>query len=103
MTPVRFRNWTCRVEQGRYSNGRTALQLVDAIDGEPIAKATINLPDEPCGPDECFIKSYAENGPQGGQPGMLEALEQAGVVQRTGEWVKSGFVQVPKCRIVGRA
>ena len=30
MSEVKFRNWTCRVEQGRYSNGRVALQLVDA-------------------------------------------------------------------------
>ena len=96
MSPVRFKNWTCRVQQARYGNGRTALQLVDAEDGSPIATATVNLADQPLGDGEVFIKDYAEN------TGMLASLERAGVVERTGEWVRSGFVEVPKCRLTGR-
>lgn len=93
---VQFRNWRCRVEEGRYANGRIALQLRDAEDGSSIATASVNLPDEPLGDGEVFVKSYSEN------EGMLQALESAGIVQRTGEWVTSGHVQVPKCRLVGR-
>jgi hypothetical protein len=94
MTEVKFKSWTCRVQRSKYGNGRTALQLVD--DEGPIATATVNLPDKPLGPNEVFIKDYSEN------TRMLAALEKAGIVERTGEWVKSGFVDVPKARLTGR-
>lgn len=96
MTEVQFKDWRCRVQKGRYTNGRTALQLVDADDGEPVATATVNLPEVELAPDEVLVKSYSEN------TGMLEALEEAGIVRPTGEWVESGFVRVQKCRLTGR-
>lgn len=99
---VKFRNWQCRVEQGRDPNGNTSLQLIDKQDGFPVATATMSVAGVKLEPDEVLIKTYSENAPQDGQPGMLETLEQAGIVKRTGEWVKSGFVEVPKCKIMGR-
>ena len=47
MTRVRFKQWDCIVRKREYGNGRPALELVDAEDGSPIAKATVNLPDVP--------------------------------------------------------
>jgi hypothetical protein len=93
MTRVRFKNWDCVIQKCEYGNGRPALQLVDASDGEPIATATVNLPDLPAGPNQVFIKDYSEN------EGMLKALTEAGVVKPTGETVRSGFVEVPVCEL----
>lgn len=95
LTEVQFRDWRCRVEHRRYGNGRTALQLVDAEDGSPIAKATVNLPDVEMAPDEVAIKSYAEN------EGLLEVLTDAGIVEPTSRVVVSGYVTVPVCRLKG--
>lgn len=94
MTRVRFRNWDCIVRKRRYDNGRPALQLIDAGDGSPIATATINLPDEPLGRNQVFIKDYSEN------EGMLAALVAAGVVEPTGQTVRSGYVEVPVCELL---
>jgi hypothetical protein len=94
MKQVRFRDWDWTVEKLHYGNGRVALQLIDAVDGEPIATATVNLPDIPAEPDEVFIRDFSEN------EGMLAALAQAGVVQPTGEIVRSGFIEVPRVKLL---
>jgi hypothetical protein len=91
---VRFKQWDCEVLQNRYNNGRTALFLVDEKSRESVAVATANLPDEPLAHDEVFIKDWSENA------GMLQALEQAGIVRGTGEYVGSGFVMVPKAKVI---
>jgi hypothetical protein len=87
--PIRFKQWDCVIEKSKYANGRTALILNDAHNGEQIAVATVNLPDVACGPNQVFIKDYSEN------EGMLAALEAAGVVKATGQTVNSGYVSVP--------
>lgn len=90
---VRFKDWDCELVKAQYGNGRTALQLIDAQDGEPVATATVNLPGEPLGSGEVFIKDYAEN------EGMVAALAEAGIVEPTDRVVVSGFVTVPVCRL----
>lgn len=92
---LKFRQWNCVLQTAQYGNGRTALQLVDAEDGEPVATATVNLPDETLGENEVFIKDYAEN------EGMLKTLQDAGIVEPTGKVVASGFVAIPVCRLTG--
>jgi len=96
MTLIPFKNWRCRIEESRYSNGRIALTLTDSEEGDPIATATINLPDEPLAEDEVCIKSHSEN------EGMLEALEQAGIVKATGRVAWTGRVAVPVCKLLRR-
>jgi hypothetical protein len=93
MTQVRFREWSCTIRKRQYANGRSALQLIDAEDGSPIARATVNLPDEPLGKNQVLIKDYAENA------GMLDALVAAGVVKPTGQTVRSGYVELPVCEL----
>src|SRR5438876_9771129 len=101
---LRFKGWTCRLVWGVYGNGRRALQLVAAHDqpaaedgdeiyaGEPIATATVNLPEAALADDETCIKDYAENA------GMLDALVAAGIVTPTGLSIESGYVRIPVCR-----
>lgn len=90
---VRFKQWDCELQRSRYGNGRTALVLIHAEDRDPVATVTVNLPDEPLGPNEVFVKDWSEN------EGMVEAMEQAGILKATGNAAHSGFVSAPRCVI----
>lgn len=94
MKPVRFLGVDCVVEKTRYANGRPALILKDARNGEDFAVATVNLPGVPAGPNQVFIKDYSEN------EGILAALEAAGVVKPTNVMASSGFVSMPICELL---
>ena len=97
---VQFKDWDCEVKKIKYTdNGRTALSLIAWADdpkegifkGEPIAMATVNIPECPLGVDEVIIKDYSEN------EGMLECLLKAGIIELTGVRVQTGFVECPVC------
>lgn len=89
---TQFANETVALHWGRYENGRLALNFLDAKTGEPIARGTVNLPDEPLAPDETFVPSHSENA------GMVEALTKLGLIEPTGRVVSSGFVEIDVCR-----
>jgi hypothetical protein len=91
---VRFGRWDCTLQESTYINGRKALLLLEAGTQDLVACATVNLPEQTLGPDEVFIKNWGEN------EGMLRALQDAGIVRATGETVRSGYVQVPKCEVL---
>ena len=57
-----------------YENGRRAIRLIHADDGDVVATATVNLPDKPLGDDEVLIKTWSEN------EGMLEFLTKNEIV-----------------------
>lgn len=92
--PIKFKNWTCFLELAYYNTkDRLAIQLISAEEnpkenvmlGEPIAKATINLPDVYLADNEIIIKSYSEN------EGVLESLQMAGLISQTIRQVQTGF------------
>ena len=96
---VKFKEWECILKFGEYSNGRTAIQLVSNDEyNEPIATATVNLPDQAVmqstGNKNVFIKNYSEN------EGMLNCLVDAGIVSTPIAIVTSGFVDVPLCKLL---
>ena len=72
-----FKQWNCRVIVSKYlKGGFPAIYLVDANNGEQIAKAPVNLIDygiEP-EPNHCYLKDYSEN------QGIVEILAGARVV-----------------------
>lgn len=76
-----------------YSNGRPAIQLI-CPNGDTMATATVNLPEVPIPDGHVFIKDWNEN------KGILDALVLAGIVERTGQTVPSGFVQAELCRLL---
>jgi len=73
----------------KYSNGRTAIQLINR--GAPYAIASVNLPYEDIKDNEIAIKDYSEN------QGMLLSLQKAGIVGKIIRYVESGFADVPIC------
>lgn len=90
---VQFKIWDCDVIIDHYTNGRPAIELADSRTGEPIARATVNMPQLDLKKDEVCIKDYSEN------EGMVRALEIAGLIQPPHAIVQTGYVQIPICRI----
>lgn len=72
---VRFKEWVCELQFGKYPNGRTAIELVDYKTYEPIATATVNVPEIVLAENEIIIKDYSEN------QGMFQALYNAEIVK----------------------
>ena len=92
---VKFKEWTCNLEFAKYSHDNsTAIQLVDAEDGSPIATATVCIPGTELAEDEVLIKDWSEN------QGMLDCLITAGVVKPTGEEVPTGYVAAHLCKLL---
>jgi hypothetical protein len=94
MKTVHFRQWDCVIEKLKYGNGRPAIILNDGRTGEQVAVATVNLPNVEAGRNEVFIKNYSEN------EGMLDALQAAGVVRETGDYVACDFAIIPRCELL---
>lgn len=92
---VRFRNFVCIPKWAHYSNGRKALTLSDAEDGEPVATASVNIPSCWIDHDEIIVKNYSEN------EGMLKALIDAKIVSEPVRYTASGFINnIPICKIL---
>lgn len=89
---VKFRDWECEVSVESYAdNGNTALQLYTEEDG-PIATATVNIGVK-LPKDLAYIKDYSEN------EGMLDALQEEGIVIGIFSYAPLGFVDVPLCKL----
>lgn len=94
---VRFLSWNCFLQYHNYTtDDSTAIRLVDAEDGSPVATATSCLAELGCvpAPDCCFIKDYAEN------LGMLATLVAAGIVEETGREYTDGNVSLQEVKIL---
>lgn len=91
---VTFLRENCRLLRGAYSDGNRTALMLQCENGEPMAKCTVNLPDDHLGADEVAVKSYSEN------EGMVEALMAAGVIEKPYRSIQSGHVQIPVCRLL---
>lgn len=77
--------------------GQTAILIVHPDTGDRLAIATVNL--EGLGaktlePNFVWLKGWSEN------EGIPEALENAGILKRTGEVFSTGFVQAELAEII---
>ena len=91
---VQFKQWNCKVNFAEYENGRTAILLTDNTTGEPIAKATVNIPEVEINQNAVIIKDCDENN------GMFRALHKAGIITLPYDSVESGFNQYPVCQLL---
>lgn len=94
MKTVKFAGYECRLELDRYQHGGIHIGLIDVEDGVPFCVATSYVPGTELADDEVIIKNYSEN------EGILDALIEAGIVEKTGRVVHSGFVTMPICRLL---
>ena len=90
-----FRGYTGTLKFSTYRSGQTRMDLIGFTEG-PIATCTVALVDQPPAEGCVWIKDYSEN------EGMLEMLEKAGVVQRTGRVTVSGYVTIPEAKLLIR-
>lgn len=92
---VRFKEWVCELQFGKYhGNHRTAIELVCHKTGEPIATATVNVPNISLKENEVIIKDYSEN------QGMFQALFNAGVVKLNRIDTQSEWVDFHICELL---
>ena len=85
------RSTVVSIKLDKYANGRTRINLIDAVDNEPYAVATTNLPDVLLLDNEVLVKDYSEN------EGVLDFLTTNNIVVPTDKWVTTGFVDVQVC------
>jgi hypothetical protein len=79
----------------KYRQGdRTALELVDHKTGEPVAMATVNIPEEPIEKDEVIIKNWSEN------EGILQALIKGGIISKPIRETKTGYATAYVCKLL---
>lgn len=92
---VTFMDEVCTVKVHEYATGgRKAIQLYIQKTGEPMATATVNMPDYPLSLDEVIIKDYSENA------GILDTLRASGIIGPVKQWVPVGFTTCPVCDIL---
>ena len=77
-----------------YPNGRIALQLIDAKEGDLFCTLTCNLPEVHLEDGEILIKNWSENGD------VAKAAFATGLFGDTGLSVRTGFVEAPIWRIL---
>jgi hypothetical protein len=81
--------YNVQIEFTKYSNGRPAIELIEAETGEPILTATVNIPDVDLKGREIVIKNYSEN------EGVLGFLLQHSIVGPVKREIGIGFVSCP--------
>lgn len=92
---MKFKEWDCEVHLGAYMGSHhPALELIEVGTGEPIAMATTHLPNVHIPKGYVAIKDYSENS------GMLAAMREAGIVDKPHDWVSTGFVSIPICKLL---
>jgi len=89
-----FKEWKCKLVFRQYGNQRIAIELIEVGTNEPIAVATVNLPNIPMKDNEIAIKDYSEN------ETMLDVLISAGVVSKPIREVQTGYVTIPICELL---
>jgi hypothetical protein len=93
---VNFLGYDCVIRFPKYGNGRTAIQLFIEETGEPMATASVNLPDVELTSDEVAIKNWSEN------EGILDILVDAGVVAEPHKTEPTGYTYAHICKFLGK-
>lgn len=88
-------NVTLKLEKYAHGEGLAMqLYITEDLYEELLATCTLNLVGTPPHDGCVWIKNYAENA------GMLLELTKAGIVEPTGYYTQSGYVDVPEARIL---
>jgi len=90
---VNYIGCQCRVVKEHYEHGGGVCLRLVSTEGEPIATATVNVPESNIPQDFVLIKNYSEN------QGILEILAQANIVTPTPIKVTVGYCQADLCQL----
>jgi len=88
-------NGKVTVAKFAYNNNVPALVLYDE-EGEELVRASSNIPEHATKlkPNQTFLKVWSEN------EGLMEALQEAGIVGKPLFWVPTEFVEAPAVDIL---
>lgn len=92
---IRLHDEDITVMKALYGNGRIAITLLCA-DGEPYGTFSVNLPEQPIGASEVFIKVWEEN------EALRVPMLSTGLFEDTGRRVTTGFVEAEVWRMKSR-
>lgn len=82
------------IQKEMYATNK-ALALIACDEYEPFAYLSVNLSESDSLPkNQCYFKNYSEN------EGLLEQLEEQGIVKRLGPMVQTDFVMVPLVEVL---
>lgn len=73
------------IQLGKYRNGQTSVQLIDAEDGQPVATASIAMPELSLEDNQIVVKDYSEN------EGMLDFLLENSIIEMCSEYIETGY------------
>lgn len=83
---VKFNKFDCIAVLSHYrSTMQNSLQLIDEIDGSPVAVASVNIPGEYQAFNEVFIKSWSEN------TGLRKILMEQEIIGPVIEYIEIGW------------
>ena len=89
---MKYKNYNVVIKKEKYSNNdNVALIMEDTQDGEIITVCSVNIDKLPS--NMVAIKDYGEN------VGILEWLIANGVVEAPHDYVSSGYVTCPICKL----
>lgn len=91
---VNFLGEVCIVRLNKYGNGRHAIQLFVKDTGEPMATASVHLPEFYMRDNYIAFKTY------GGNEGLLEKLQCAGIVGGCLYFINTTFMDFPVCELL---
>ncbi len=96
MKQVTFLDILCDVDTSQvYQNGRKAIILTDAVEGDGVAYATLNSPEVLLLPEQVIIKNYSEN------QGILDVLIKANIISEPVNYVRlSPWITAPICNLI---
>lgn len=83
---------TYRLLQGEYAYGGTAI-MAETESGEPAFVLSVYVEDAPLLPGEFWAKGWSEN------VGIADELVRRGIIERTGETARTGFVEAEGARL----
>jgi hypothetical protein len=91
---VKFSRYSCDIFAHRYrGGGGVALELIEQGTGQPVAVATVNMPEAPR--EGCvWAKDWMEN------EGLMAEMTAAKIWAPTGRTAPSGHVLVYECRLL---
>lgn len=88
---MNYKGYECTAVKAYYPNKNTGIQLYETLTGELVATVTVNLGEELQAEDLAYIKDYSEN------EGMLDFLQEEGIVKEVVGMEITGYVAVPLC------
>lgn len=95
-TPIKYKQWECKLHISHFTSDPhiPALFLNDFNTGEPIVRGSTNITGGYLEPGHTVLNAHDETAD------LLPTLIEAGIVSEPVDWVLSGYVKFPVCKLL---